>query len=380
MISTTELSDLLQYLYAAPLHPEKWQVFFDRLCALTSIASGYMISVQPSGEGVILAGGGFNFQPDILRQYNEHYGANDPYVEPAMRNRGPWIVEGDALLSRNDLMKTELYNEILLKYEMAHMTLMSCDRGNQTFLPLWSTPKHGPMNDASLYLLRTLIPHVQTALLLRARLEVADAKNVFSEAALDAMSIAVFLVSGDGWIRHMNLLATGYLQKTEGLWSRHGRLTATDAHENAQLQFLIRGACGEKIADSLPGGAMKILRSTARTTLQLAIVPAPTQSRSAGRDSCALVFVSDPSSRPQSRGALMRQLYDLTPAEARLADLLLEGLEVREIAERMRTTLETARFHLKRVLSKTGARRQMELVRLMLSLPGDSLRDSRKSG
>jgi len=69
----------------------------------------------------------------------------------------------------------------------------------------------------------------------------------------------------------------------------------------------------------------------------------------------------------------MRQLYGLTPTEARLADLLMEGLEVREIAERAGTTLETARVHLKRVLSKTGARRQMELVRLMLSLPGDSV-------
>ena len=117
---------------------------------------------------------------------------------------------------------------------------------------------------------------------------------------------------------------------------------------------------------------MKILRPSARTSLQLAVVPAPTQSRLAERDSCALVFVSDPSSRPRSRSALMRQLYGLTPAEARLADQLLEGLEVREIAERSGTTLETTRFHLKRVLSKTGARRQMELIRLMLSLPGDS--------
>jgi DNA-binding CsgD family transcriptional regulator len=66
----------------------------------------------------------------------------------------------------------------------------------------------------------------------------------------------------------------------------------------------------------------------------------------------------------------MRQLYGLTPAEARVANLLLEGLEVREAAERLGITLETARFHLKRVLAKTGTRRQTELLRLMLSLPG----------
>jgi DNA-binding CsgD family transcriptional regulator len=36
----------------------------------------------------------------------------------------------------------------------------------------------------------------------------------------------------------------------------------------------------------------------------------------------------------------------------------------------MRTTLATTRFQLKRVLAKTATRRQSELMRLMLSLPG----------
>ena len=66
----------------------------------------------------------------------------------------------------------------------------------------------------------------------------------------------------------------------------------------------------------------------------------------------------------------MRHLYALTPTESRLADLLLGGLEVRDIAHRLTITLGTARFHLKRVLVKTGTRRQTELMRLMLSLPG----------
>jgi hypothetical protein len=53
-----------------------------------------------------------------------------------------------------------------------------------------------------------------------------------------------------------------------------------------------------------------------------------------------------------------------------LADALLEGLDVREAAERLHITLETGRFHLKRVFSKTGVGRQAELIRLMMSLPG----------
>jgi DNA-binding CsgD family transcriptional regulator len=67
----------------------------------------------------------------------------------------------------------------------------------------------------------------------------------------------------------------------------------------------------------------------------------------------------------------MKMLYGLTPTESRLADLLLEGIDVREMAVRLGITIETARFHLKRVLAKTGTRRQAELMRLMLSLLGN---------
>ena len=78
--------------------------------------------------------------------------------------------------------------------------------------------------------------------------------------------------------------------------------------------------------------------------------------------------MSDPASQPLSRGATLRALYALTPSEARVADLLLQGLETRDVANRLGLALETARFHVKRVLAKTGVKRQTELMRMMLSL------------
>ena len=85
MISTSELSELVAVLYAAPLQPEKWQAFFDSLCSLTNVASGFMVSVGPEEGNQILAGGGINFDPAVFLLYNEYYGANDPYAEPALQ-------------------------------------------------------------------------------------------------------------------------------------------------------------------------------------------------------------------------------------------------------------------------------------------------------
>jgi DNA-binding CsgD family transcriptional regulator/PAS domain-containing protein len=375
MTSTEELSELLAILYAAPLEPEKWQVFLDRLSALIEISSGYMVSICPEEGNVLLAGGGLNFNPEVFQLYNQHYGANDPYTRPAMLNSRATIIQGDEMVSHSDLRRSEIYNDLLRRYDLEYMTLMSCDRSIEDaayFFPLWSSPRHGPMDAASIHLLQTLIPHVQTALRLRTKLAVANTANLFSETALDAMSIAAFLVTSTGHVRHMNQLAVAHIQRNDGLRLNSSRLSATDLRENAQMEFLIARAAGGRRngSDAMPGGAMKISRRDSQRALQVTIIPTPDSLSAVTAIPCALVFVHDPSALPRSRAAFMKQLYGLTPTEARLADLLLEGLEVRDIANRLTMTLETARFHLKRVLAKTGTRRQTELMRLMLSLPG----------
>lgn len=372
MVSAVELSGLLLDLYAAPLQPERWQAFFDRLCALTDIASGFMVSIRPEGNA-ILAGGGLNYDPEIFRLYNEHYGTNDPFTEPVMKNNRVGVIQGDELLSRPELLRTELYNDVMAPRGLSHMTLMSCECSPEAVskFPLWRGPKQGLMDAASIHLLETLIPHVQTALLLRAKVAASEISEMLSETALDALSVAAILVTGGGQIRHMNRLAARYLQGRDGLRLCQGRMVAANASEDTRLQSLIAGASrGKAVPTSPPGGAMRISRPGEQTSLQIVVVPATEPIREWAGEYHALVFLIDPSSRPKERAALMRQIYGLTPAEARLADRLLEGLDVREIAEQSGITLETARFHVKRVLAKTGSRRQAELMRLMLSLPG----------
>lgn len=81
-----------------------------------------------------------------------------------------------------------------------------------------------------------------------------------------------------------------------------------------------------------------------------------------------LVFMSAPSAKPVSRAMVLRSLYKLNPAEGRVAGPLLEGFDVRQVTALLGITLETGRFHVKRILGKTGTGRQSELTRLILSL------------
>jgi DNA-binding CsgD family transcriptional regulator len=65
---------------------------------------------------------------------------------------------------------------------------------------------------------------------------------------------------------------------------------------------------------------------------------------------------------------LLRLLFDLTPAEARLTRLLVEGNTLAAAARQLKVTEGTARTHLRGVFAKTGVERQAGLVRLLLGL------------
>jgi DNA-binding CsgD family transcriptional regulator len=61
------------------------------------------------------------------------------------------------------------------------------------------------------------------------------------------------------------------------------------------------------------------------------------------------------------------RMYGLTRGEAKLTLALLNGNSLKQIADCLGISYETTRTHLKRILSKTGTRRQGELVRLLLT-------------
>jgi DNA-binding CsgD family transcriptional regulator len=181
------------------------------------------------------------------------------------------------------------------------------------------------------------------------------------------MSIVAFLVDSKSKVRHMNQLAFNHLEGDGCLRLDKGRLVESGPlAPTCRLEQLIAQAVSSKIRslDNGPGGSLRL------SHFNVTVVPVPKQNHINEHDSYAIVFVTDTRKPARSRAAVMQQLYRLTPAEARVADCLLNGLEVRDTADHLGITLETCRFHLKRIFTKTGMRRQSELIRLMLSLPG----------
>ena len=83
----------------------------------------------------------------------------------------------------------------------------------------------------------------------------------------------------------------------------------------------------------------------------------------------AVALMTDPERQRPATVDLLIQMYQLTPREAALGGKLSEGKSVKQAAEELSISYETARTHLRRIFSKTGTSRQAELLVLIDQLP-----------
>jgi DNA-binding CsgD family transcriptional regulator len=374
MTSAPLLSSLLADLYATPLEPARWSPFLDKLCTLTNSSCGYVMGAYQDSGNVILAGGGQNHDAEFFRLYGEQYGSSDPFRPGLAKLPTIGVNHGAELVDQAAVRKTEFYSDLLSQYDMEYMTLLLCSFGEVRTegLSLWRSQKHLSMTKESEQLLEMLMPHLKTVLALRSKISSGESLAVFSEAVMEALSTAALLVDGQGRIHHMNPRAKACLAESKGLQILSGRLRAGSSKDAAELSRLLLGVTAAHRADAIPGGAMSIARP-GDTPLRLSVVRSPDNGAFDDLDRYAVVFIYDQNldqtAARENRSLTMRQLYQLTPTEARMADFLCSGLTIKEASDLLRVTVETARFQVKRILSKTGAHRQAELVRLMLSLP-----------
>jgi DNA-binding CsgD family transcriptional regulator len=97
------------------------------------------------------------------------------------------------------------------------------------------------------------------------------------------------------------------------------------------------------------------------------LLPAESAPAGAVCGRAAILFLRDPEQELSVDPADLRQLYDLTAAEAELAASLARGLSLEEAAARRGISYETARTQLKSLFQKTGCRKQSQLVALLLN-------------
>jgi DNA-binding CsgD family transcriptional regulator len=219
--------------------------------------------------------------------------------------------------------------------------------------------KDATYDRAAIERMDALRPHFARAGMLAARLRLEQAKAAVS--TLEAIGLAAAVMTASGHV----VTANGILEDMRSTFiaTAHGRVALANAAANALLQDAIANNRYDQVIRSIPVSA-----TDGQPPLVVHLLPL----RRAAHDifsGADILLVATPVSASVIVPApsLLAGLFDLTPAEARLAAALSQGRPLKEAAADSHITFKSGRTYLERIFAKTGTHQQSELVALLKS-------------
>jgi DNA-binding CsgD family transcriptional regulator len=210
--------------------------------------------------------------------------------------------------------------------------------------------------------LDSLRPHLARSALISARLELQRANQITE--TLDLLALPALVFDPDGRVLAANPLIEDL--KATLHWRAQDRISLRDPSADVLLQRAVIGLSQPAAATATADVRSFAVRGDiAEPSMVAHVIPI----RGAARDvfvRCAGVLVLTPVVRPQALPLeLVQSLFDLTPAEARVARGLGAGDTVEDIAAKSGLSPVTIRNQVRGVLQKTGSRRQADLIALL---------------
>ena len=373
-LSNERLSDLIGAIYDCVVEPDNWRATLDEVRTEFQLANAVLsVHALPTGSAGIVVATGIT---------DEWLVRHAPYVNDAIDMWGgperamKYPLEEPIVQSRLDLYQKALESRYFLEWckpqGFIDMVLIGLARDPAMVgsLGMGIHTSRDPITDAELSVLRLLAPHLRRAVTISGLLEMKRIEASTFTSVLDGFSMSVILVDDALAVVHANKAGEAMLSSGSPVSIRRGKLrTATDATTNALSAAIALcmqdvSALGRKgLGVPLKGSDGEILVAH---VLPLQIDRIDIESRR--QRAVAALFVTPATTPPPFPGAALAVLYDLTPAETRVTEMIAEGRTQAEISFELGIAPTTVKTHLQRVFDKTGAKRQSELVKLVASL------------
>jgi DNA-binding CsgD family transcriptional regulator len=360
-------------IYGTTTSAEAWnEVGHSLQQLLRSNACGIAVYNFRSRQGFIHFGSGYSAKS--MRAYQCKYAALDVWLRNEEWYRVPGAVQtGRELVPEPELLRSEFYHDWLAPQDLFHRVsaVLMREGDNLCYFSMLRSRQVEPFDADETRVCAILAPHLRRTVQLRSRLVVLEEERRAMLDVLNLLSTPIILCDGDGVPVIVNEAGRQTLAAGDGLRLQGGKLSADRQAQTDQLLRMIGGAAlairGEH---SDVGATLSLARSSGGRPLSLLVSPLRAPPDLPGlRRIAAAVFVNDFEATIDITEERLSRLYGLTRSESRLAAKLAEGRSLAEAASSLNITTETARSYVKQVFSKTGARRQAELVRLLLVGP-----------
>jgi DNA-binding CsgD family transcriptional regulator len=346
---------IIDDIYEASVVPEHWNSVLESLGDLSKSAGGTMVLSHAEGYGNDIAAGVLVDVMDDFMQSDIRFRTQT--TARLIQANHPGFLTDEEVFSPDIREQDPLFKELLQPHGIGSSmgTAIGMPTGDFALFLFVRKSSEASFDSKSTAPLDALRPHLARATMLSTRLRLQRLRAAAETLAI--IGLAAAILSPQGRV----LVANDLLQAMDAyvIWAANDRIALRDASANAFFASAVGKLQAGGRAES---HTFLVSAANGRDAAVGHLIPIAGSARDI-LDGAVVIFVLTPLNQHQPPDvALIQSLFDLTPAEARVARGLAEGSNIAGLAKRFGVSQETVRSQVKSILSKTGVQRQAELV------------------
>jgi len=357
MSDSAHLEALIDRIYEAGLVPSLWPSLLAELGAAVGGNGGFLFGVR---DGYVSAVNSAEYNQTVPMFLNDGWSERDPLLPRAIAlNRAGFVTDYD-LVSEEEIATNEVYCNFYRKHGIGYRagTIIPMPSGDSIAIVVPRHQDRGPVPQQVVQVLDGLRPHLARASLAANRLGFEQARAQVD--ALQALGLPGAVLRAPARLFAANGLFDALIPSM--FQDRAQRVTVADVAADALFAEALDAlaSAGGRTVKSIPVAA-----TAAHVPMVLHVIPVRGSARDIFTQAVALLVVTPVDRAVVPTAEVLQGLFDLTPAEARVARGIGQAETIDALADATGVNRETVRSQLKAVLSKTGLSRQQELVSLL---------------
>jgi DNA-binding CsgD family transcriptional regulator len=363
------LSSLTGDIYDAALDPALW---VDVLGKIRDFIGGHAAALAWK-DAVGKCGDVFYedgaMDPYYTQIYFEKYIKLDPLTTAQFFAEIGTPVSSADIMPYDEFCETRFFKEWVRPQGLVDGMVCSLDKGptNMALCVIFRHQRQGLTDDETRRRMRLVGPHIRRAVLIGKVIDLKKAEAATFANTLDGISAGMFLVDATGRIVHANAAGHAILDAADILCVSRGRLVARDSEADQALADIFATAVSGDAAIGVKGIALPLTDWDGERHVchVLPLTSGARRHSGAAYKSVAAMFVHRAALDTPSLPEAVAKTYKLTPTELRVLLAIVEVGGVPEVADALGVSTETVKTHLGRLYTKTGARRQVDLAKLL---------------
>lgn len=345
--------DVTEAIYEAALLPELWPDALDLVRGRTRSVLGLMIGADAANAVTSITSPGGE---RIIEDYNAlNLFSRSQRLPRAIAAQCHNFVRDSDLFTPEERLADPTYTEFFFPRGMGHgtATIIRFPGDYTVVFDFERLLSEGPFSDDTVAYLDGLRPHFGRAATLWHRMELRRARDRVD--VLNAIGIAAMALDARGRCLAMNTAMEAFVPTVVMDRARGAGFADPEADRRWQAAL----SAGRDIALSLP-----VRREPFPIVAHR--VPVVRRAQDLLSLTAALLIVMPVTTASTALPAdVIQILFDLTPAEAKVAYALGGGASVADIARQQTLSEETIRTQVKAIMRKTGTSRQRDLITLV---------------